>query len=131
MIEMVLAHIDLAQVRFASSPVRELVASLRVLQDPSRKPMHDTWLSAVGRLLGGAELDLLIALVPAGRYLPSFLLPPPTGPSGVLADELAAVAASPPAVVRAELDKVRDGRPLPVVLEALYDDPAVQLPTAW
>jgi DNA-binding transcriptional ArsR family regulator len=129
MIEMVLAHIDLAQVRFASSPVRELVASLRVLQDPSRKPMHDTWLSAVGRLLGGAELDLLIALVPAGRYLPSFLLPPPTGPSGMLADELAAVAASPPAVVRAELDKVRDGRPLPVVLEALYDDPAVQLPT--
>ena len=35
MIELVLAHTDLARVRFAHSPVRELVASLLVLQDPS------------------------------------------------------------------------------------------------
>ena len=36
MIEIVLAHSDLARVRFAHSPVWELVASLRVLQDPGR-----------------------------------------------------------------------------------------------
>jgi hypothetical protein len=35
MIEIVLAHSDLARVRFAHSPIEELVASLRVLQDPA------------------------------------------------------------------------------------------------
>jgi len=52
MIEMVLAHVDLARVRFAHSPVRELVASLLVLQDPSRQRIHGRWLSTVRRQLG-------------------------------------------------------------------------------
>src|SRR6266540_2076113 len=115
MIELVLAHTDLARLRFAHSPARELVASLLVLQDPARQPMHGAWLAAVRPRLGGIELGLLTALAPPGRYLPSFLLPPPPAACGVLAEELDAVSASPPAVVRAELDKVRDGRPLPVV----------------
>jgi Family of unknown function (DUF5937) len=38
------------------------------------------------------------------------------------------VAATPLAVVRSELDLVRDGRPLPAVLRPLYDNPAAQLP---
>jgi DNA-binding transcriptional ArsR family regulator len=128
MIEIVLAHSDLARVRFAHSPVEELVASLRVLQDPGRQLMYGPWVSTLRPRLGGVELELLCALAPAGRYLPAFLFPPPTQPWGVLAEELAQVAASPPAVVRAELDKVREGRPLPAVLEPLYQDPADQLP---
>jgi DNA-binding transcriptional ArsR family regulator len=128
MIEMVLAHSDLAQVRFAHSPVEELVASLRVLQDASRQPMYGGWLSVVRGQLGGVRLELLTALAPAGRYLPDFLLPPPSKPWGVLAEELDAVAAASPAMVRADLDKVREGRPLPAVLRPLYDDPATHLP---
>jgi DNA-binding transcriptional ArsR family regulator len=135
MIEMRLAHVDLARVRFALSPVRELVASLLVLQDPARQRMHGGWLSAVRRQLGGLELELelLTALAPIGRnllgfYLPGFLFPVPAGPWGALAEELDAVAASPPAVVRAELDTVRQDRPLPAVLRPLYEDPAGQLP---
>jgi hypothetical protein len=31
--------------------------------------------------------------------------------------------------VRAELDKVREDRPLPAVLRPLYDDPAAHLPS--
>jgi DNA-binding transcriptional ArsR family regulator len=128
MIEMVLAHVDLARVRFAYSPVRELVASLLVLQDPDRQAVHSRWLSSTRRQLDGLQLELLTALAPVGRYLPSFLMPPPIGPWGVLAEELAAVAATPSAVVRAELDIVRDGRPLPGVLRPLYEDPTGQLP---
>jgi DNA-binding transcriptional ArsR family regulator len=128
MIEIVLAHADLARVRFAHSPVQELAASLRVLHDPSRQPMHRRWLSAVRPRLGGLRLDLLTALAPTGRYLPDFLLPPPSGPWGELAEELDAVAAAPPAAVRADLDEVRDGRPLPAVLRPLYQDPAAHLP---
>jgi hypothetical protein len=95
MIEIVLAHSDLARVRFAHSPVEELVASLRVLQDPRRQLMYGRWLSAVRPRLGGLRLELLAALAPTGRYLPDFLFPPPTEPWGVLAEELDAVAASP------------------------------------
>jgi DNA-binding transcriptional ArsR family regulator len=129
MIELVLAHNDLARVRFAHSPIRELVASLLVLHDRSRHHMYGRWLSAVQGQLGGLRLDLLTALAPTGRYLPAILLPPPTEPWGVLADELDAVAATSPTAVRAELDKVYEGRPLPTVLRPLYQDPATHLPT--
>src|SRR6266511_2711642 len=91
MIEIVLANTDLARVRFAHSPVTELVASFRVLHDPSRDIMYGTWLSAVRGQLGGLRLELLTALAPTGRFLPDFLLSPPTEPWGVLADEQVAV----------------------------------------
>jgi len=128
MIEIALAHSDLARVRFAHSPIEELVASLRVLQDPARQLMYGPWVSTARPRLGGVRLELLTALAPTGRFLPAFLFPPPTQPWGVLTEELAQVAGSPPAMVRAELDKVREGRPLPTVLEPLCQAPAGQLP---
>jgi DNA-binding transcriptional ArsR family regulator len=127
-IELVLDHVDLARVRFAHSPIRELVASLLVLQEPRRQPIHGRWLARVRPQLGSLRLDLLLGLAPVGPYLPSFLLPPPTGPWGVLAGELATIAATPPGVVRAELDLIRQGRPLPAVLRPLYEDPPAWLP---
>ena len=128
MIEIALAHSDLARVRFAHSPVEELVASLQVLQDPERQLMYGRWLTTVRPRLDRLRLDLLFALAPTGRYLPAFLFPPATQPWGVLDQELEQVAASPPSVVRAELDKVAEGRPLPAVLRPLNDDPAGHLP---
>jgi DNA-binding transcriptional ArsR family regulator len=129
MIEIVLGHTDLARVRFAHSPVEELVAGLRVLHDPSREHMYRKWLSGVRGQLGGLRLDLLTALAPTGRYLPDFLLPPPSGPWGELAEELNAVATAPPAAVRADIETMCKGRPLPAVLRPLYEDPAKHLPT--
>jgi DNA-binding transcriptional ArsR family regulator len=128
MIEITLAHSDLARVRFAHSPVEELVASLRVLQDPARQLMYGRWLTMTRSRLDGLRLELLFALAPTGRYLPAFLFPPAAQPWGVLDQELEQIAASPPAVVRAELDKVAEGRSLPAVLTPLYDDPAGHLP---
>jgi DNA-binding transcriptional ArsR family regulator len=129
MIEFVLAPTDLARVRFAHSPIRELVVSLRVLHDRSRQHMYSEWLSAVRGQLGGLRLELLTALMPTGRYLPSFMMPPATRQWEVLADELDAVAATPADVVRAELEKLCEGRPMPVVLRPLYENPAAHLPT--
>jgi DNA-binding transcriptional ArsR family regulator len=128
MIELVLAHTDLARVRFAHSPIHELMSSLLVLQDPSRRPMYDGWLASVRPRLGDLQLELLTALAPPGRYLPAFLFPPPAVPRPGLADELEAMVASPPAMVRAELDKLYHGRPLPSGLRSLYEDPAAHLP---
>ena len=127
MIELVLAHTDLARVRFAHSPIRELVASLLTLQDRTHQVMHGSWLATVRPRLGDLRLELLTALAPAGRYLPAFLLPAVTGPWPALGDELDAVAASPPAMVRDELDKLHEGRPLPATLRPLYEDPATHL----
>ena len=128
MIELVLDHTDLARVRFAHSPVRELVTSLLVLQDRSRRVMHGRWLAAVRPRLGEVRLELLTDLVPAGRNLPSFLLPTLPRPGPTLAEELEAIAASPPSMVRSELETVYQGRPLPGVLVPLYQDPAAHLP---
>jgi DNA-binding transcriptional ArsR family regulator len=129
MIELVLAHADLARVRFAHSPIHELVASLLVLQDPSRRPMYDGWLASVRPRLGDLQLELLTALAPTGRYLPAFLFPPPSVPRPAFADELEALVASSPAMVRAELDKLCDDWRLSPVLRPLYADPAARLPT--
>jgi DNA-binding transcriptional ArsR family regulator len=128
MIEIVLANTDLARVRFAHSSVVELVASLRVLHDPSRDFMYGTWLSSLRGQLDGPRLELLTGLVPTGRFLPDFLVSPPTEPWGVFADELDAVAATPPAIVRADLEELCDGQPLPAVLRPLHDDPPAHLP---
>jgi DNA-binding transcriptional ArsR family regulator len=128
MIEMALAHVDLARLRFAHSPIGELIASLRVLQEPRRQHMYGKWISAVRGQLSGLELDLLLALVPIGRYLPDFVMPPPTQPWEVLADELGMVATTPPYHVRAELEQLYPDRPMPTVLRPLYEDPARHLP---
>jgi DNA-binding transcriptional ArsR family regulator len=129
MIELVLAHTDLARVRFAHSPIRELVTSLLVLQDPHRRAMHGRWLAAVRPRLGGLRLELLTALAPAGGpYLPQFLLPAVSKPWPELAEELEAIAASPADLVRTELDQAYQGRTLPAVLRPLYEDPAARLP---
>jgi len=129
MIELVLAHTDLARVRFAHSPVRELVTSLLVLQDPHRRAMHSGWLAAIRPRLGRLRLDLLTALAPTdGPYLPQFLLPAVSEPWPELAEELHAIAASPAALVRAELDQAYQGQPLPAALEPLYKNPVDRLP---
>jgi DNA-binding transcriptional ArsR family regulator len=128
MTEILLAHTDLARIRFAHSPVRELVASLHILQDPSRQDMYADWLPTVRGHLGGLRLDLLTALAPTW-CIPDFVAPPPARPWGVLADELDALAATSPATVRADLETVYQERPLPAVLRPLYEDPAGHLPT--
>lgn len=130
MTEIVLAPADLARIRFAHSPVRELAASLRVLQDPSRQSMYHAWRSAVGRRLRGVRLELLTALAPAAaQRTAGFLLPPASRPWGALAAELAVIAATPPAMVRADLERLYPARRLPAVLGPLYQDPARHLPT--
>lgn len=129
MIEIQLANADLARMRFVHSPIRELVASLRTLQDPNGHQMYRQWLCAVGSQLAGLNLELLTALAPTGRVMPDFTAPKPTRQWEALTDELDAVAATPPWYVRAELEAVYRDRPIPAALRPLYDDPATHLPT--
>ncbi|WP_030145103.1 ArsR/SmtB family transcription factor [Spirillospora albida] len=103
MIEFVFAPDDAARVRFAFSPLWELVRSLRVLADPSGHALHLPWVRAVRPRLRGLDLGPLHALVPPGGYIPDFLTPPPETPLPDFAAELGIVRATPPGVVATEV----------------------------
>ncbi len=92
---------DLSHLRFAFSPLWEVVASLRVLQAPGRHALHLPWATRARAAVRAAGMDLapLFALVPPTGYIPDFLTPPPTTPLADLDDELATVAATPAAQI--------------------------------
>jgi Helix-turn-helix domain/Family of unknown function (DUF5937) len=129
MIEILMAHPDLARVRFAHSPIQELVASLNVIGNPGRRQMYHSWLSDVVGQLDGLRVDRLVALAKTGRDSASFIRPSPTQAWGNITDELAAVAATPSTVVRTEIEAQYRGRQIPTLLRFLYDDPSTHLPT--
>ena len=65
---------------FATSPVQELILSVRTLATPSNG-MHRPWIiDAAGSLkVSDVRLDLLMALVRPDGYIPDFLVPTPAG----------------------------------------------------
>ncbi|MGW0121255.1 DUF5937 family protein [Streptomyces sp. NPDC003327] len=97
---------DLAQTRFAVSPMWEVVTSFRVLARGSDTGLHHRrWADQVRPRLSRAGLDRgwLAALVPSGGYLADFLNPTPSGPFPALGAELDAIRRTPPAQVRDDL----------------------------
>lgn len=59
---------DLAEVRFATSPLWEIVMSSRVLRDAGRHALHGPWIDEAREALEeGTDLSPLTALADAGR----------------------------------------------------------------
>jgi hypothetical protein len=122
---------DVANVRFAISPLMELGTSVRALDHPEAKALHLPWVAATRQRVAGVDLALLRALQPPKAYTPDFVSPPPHSPLGELEEELAEMVATPPGQVRRELRRAYAGPPartFPAVLEPLLDDPARALP---
>jgi DNA-binding transcriptional ArsR family regulator len=120
------------RIRFAVSCLWEVVAAIRVLRDPGRHAVHLPWANRVRPRIAGVGLlrdaglprdaGLLWDLVPREpAYLPDFLTPAPSGLTGDLPAELAALRATPADVVRAQLDLYPNPPP------GLYADPAAGL----
>ncbi|MEV0778997.1 helix-turn-helix domain-containing protein [Streptomyces sp. NPDC050428] len=109
---------DLADTRFALSPLNETVFSLRVLRDPGLSALHLPWRRSVLEGLGGEALDtgLLMALVGDRLTLPDFLTPRPTSFAPSFDEELAAVRRTPAALVRRDLVAAHAPGPLPDAL---------------
>ncbi|MCJ0875842.1 DUF5937 family protein [Streptomyces sp. AP-93] len=125
---------DLAQTRFAVSPMWEVVTSFRLLNTETDPPLHRRWAAQVRPRLRSAGLDRgwLAALIPGAGYLADFLNPTPAGPFPELAAELAAIRAGSPENVRFDLDtiagKSRGGSARPVArLRLLHEDPEAVL----
>ncbi|MFE9222741.1 DUF5937 family protein [Streptomyces lavendulae] len=104
---------DLARTRFAVSPMWEVVTSFRLLKDPAGRSLHRRWAAQVRPRMRCAGLrgGWLDELIPARGYLADFLNPTPQGPFPTLDAELAAIRASRPGQVRADVDDLLRTRP--------------------
>jgi DNA-binding transcriptional ArsR family regulator len=101
---------DLARLRFAISPMWDLVISLRALRDPATAAMHVPWVREVRERVRGLDLLPLLGLVPLSGYIPDFLTPPPDTPLASFEDELELVRSTPAARVRQEVGwRLEDG----------------------
>ncbi|GAA4570237.1 ArsR/SmtB family transcription factor [Planotetraspora kaengkrachanensis] len=117
---------DLALTRFAVSPMWEVVTSFRLLAMGTAHPVHRAWIDQVRPRVAAAKLDsgCLAELIPASRYLPDFLTPPPDEPAPTLDAELAAIRATPADQVLADLDLLGGAGPHGKALRA---DPEARL----
>jgi DNA-binding transcriptional ArsR family regulator len=126
-IELLYQSSDLARIRFARSPMHEVMASMRIGGRTDRMRMHQPWACSVRGAVGGLRLDLLRPLQADPRYVPDFLTPSPEQSDTRFADELDRLRATPDMVVRSQLDLLGGAAALPAALLPLYENPDKQL----
>ncbi|MGV9778376.1 DUF5937 family protein [Streptosporangium sp. NPDC003464] len=120
-VEWIFAPDDVARIRFAFSPIWELVTSLRALRDPARHSLHLPWVRAVRSRLTGLDLSELFALVPLRGYLVDFVTPTPETPMPDFAADLDRVRRTPPGRAAEEAGRVSGSDPR--VIERFTADP--------
>ncbi|WP_157244475.1 ArsR/SmtB family transcription factor [Nonomuraea typhae] len=120
---------DVSRIRFARSPLQEVISSAHLLKDPDpeRRRTHRPWLRVAGPVANGLGLELLPALVGGRHYAADFLTPPPERLDVSFADEVERVRATGDDDVRAAVTEMCDGTPPGPRLAALMDDPAKHL----
>ncbi len=114
----------LTRVRFAISPMVEMMASLKALDDPARAELHVPWLEQARARTRDLDLSAMRALHSPNRYNPDFVNPPPNAPLAEFDHELAVMVATPAKQIRAEVRHAWEGEALPNVLESFVSEPA-------
>ncbi|MFB9684061.1 ArsR/SmtB family transcription factor [Amycolatopsis plumensis] len=126
MIELALTAAGSQRVRFAISPLEEVLGAVQTLLGIRRHPAPLPWLSGV------PDVPELTAVLSARHYITEFLSPPPDGPETTAEAQLEVVRATPPEQVALELDMVdADLSGLPADPAAARDLLAGQLETVW
>lgn len=123
MIELRMAPGDLTQLRFAYSPLAEAVNSLYMLHSGQENALSRRWADTARERLRGLDTTLLRAIVPPGR---SILTPPlDLNRANTIGHQLQLLAEWPPSLLRAELEGVWRGRPMPAAArQVIADGPA-------
>ncbi|MEV6110149.1 helix-turn-helix domain-containing protein [Streptomyces sp. NPDC051940] len=121
---------DLAATSFACSALQETVLSLRMWGESAQFAEQLPWFDRIRpEFQALRHRDLLLALASRHHYLPDFLTPRPATAWPDVAKELAAVRATPPELVRPDLERTflpREGA-LPELLETGLSDPVALL----
>ncbi|MEV0150844.1 MULTISPECIES: helix-turn-helix domain-containing protein [unclassified Nonomuraea] len=127
MISFALGVEDLADTRFAVSPMYETILSLRVLRDPGLHALHLPWRRSVLGALAPSDTRLLMSLVAGRLTLPDFLTPRPATFAPAWEEELAVIRGTSSDVVRRDLLAAHRPDPLPDVLHdaCVGDDASV------
>jgi DNA-binding transcriptional ArsR family regulator len=100
MISLYLEKDDLKNIRFAYSPLTELVTSFKVFTHGERHGMHRGWLDEAERALHGIDLPYMRAMMGTHRYIADFVTPTPEAPVRDFEIALEEVRQTPPEIVR-------------------------------
>lgn len=124
MIRFRFGHEDLVRLRFAISPLFDLMWSTDVLRDPAGHSLHLPWARAARERLAGLDWALLEAVAQSSTgTFPDFPSPPPTTPLADIDAELARVRTTDPAQVAHELRAAYGVGGPPPAARVLLDDP--------
>ncbi|TDW90486.1 regulatory ArsR family protein [Kribbella pratensis] len=121
MLTYVLNSQDLADVRFAVSPVAEMVLSLRALRDPGRFPLQLGWVRTVQPQVAALDWSVLRWLVNDTMGSPDFLTPRPTSPLTQLSDELDLIATVNPETFERQLVAVNGELPEDLTVDKVVE----------
>ena len=102
----------------------EVAASLQAIREPAGAGVHLPWLRGLGDRLRELDLSTALALLPLRGFTPDFLAPPPTGPLTDFATEIERMRATPPQVVRSDIETFRRAHPRTKVAERFLRRPA-------
>lgn len=118
---------DLADMRFACSPLLETATSLWALQRADKYALHLPWVRHTRAALeaaSGFDRELLGELVVRGSgWIPDFITPRPDSPLPEVGDELRRVRATSPSKALSDVQTAYAGRELPPRLAELAVDP--------
>jgi DNA-binding transcriptional ArsR family regulator len=128
MIELVLTAAGAQRVRFAISPLEEVLGAVQTLLGVRGHPATLPWASGVA----APDVPELAAVLSARHYITEFLSPPPAGPETTAEAQLRVVRATPAAQVALELGMVdADLSGLPADPATARDLLAGQLEQVW
>lgn len=108
MIHIHLTPDDLADMRFAYSPLVELATSYRILHYPRMQGHYLRWVEEARRALYDTDLPYMQALLSSHGYIPDFLTPTPLTTHPSLEDELAAMLRTPQTVIRGNIEMLME-----------------------
>lgn len=103
MIEWRMRAEDVSRIRFAFSPLMELVLSLTTLRAPGDHSVHLPWVRETRPLVAGLDLAEVYALVPVRGWMADFISFTPTEPQPDIATELDTIRHTPPLRVITDL----------------------------
>jgi DNA-binding transcriptional ArsR family regulator len=124
MIHIHLTPEDLAETRFAFSPVWEAVQSVEALMHPGKYVFHLPWIDRARVAARDLDLQPLQVLLsyPHG-YRVDFITPPPDGPYPDFEQELQRILATPSDIVRREVGLTYPDGNMPEAARAFVDAP--------